>query len=57
MVVPDEPLAEDPLRPLTRHCAFWKAEIEAAIRLYDRLVTEQPEACLRILGENPDRIC
>lgn len=47
----------DVLQPLTRHCAFWQAEIEEAIRLYDRLVTTHPEACLRILGENPDRIC
>lgn len=40
----------DPLRPQTAHCPFWKAEIEAGIRLFRKLVDDNPEDVLTLLG-------
>jgi uncharacterized protein len=40
----------DPLRPKTEQCPFWKAEIETAIRLFRRLVDENPEQVLKLVG-------
>ena len=35
--------------PSTERCAFWRAEVEAAVRLYHRLVATDPLRVLRLL--------
>lgn len=47
---------EDPRRPQVQHCPFWRAEIAAAIRFYDRLRRTDPTWCLRLFGDDPDEV-
>jgi uncharacterized protein len=42
--------------PQMQHCPFWRAEIDQAIRFYRRLVAADPTYCLRLFGDNPDKI-
>lgn len=39
-------------QPVVEHCPFWRAEIESAIRFFDRLRGLEPEYCLRLFGDD-----
>jgi uncharacterized protein len=44
------------LEPQVQHCPYWKTEIEMAIRFYQQLVSEDATYCLRLFGDDPDKI-
>jgi len=37
--------------PQLHHCFYWRAEIEAALRLYGQLLALDPRHCLRLFGD------
>jgi uncharacterized protein len=46
----------DKTRPQVQHCPFWRAEVEAAIRFYHRLISADPAYCLRLFGDELDAV-
>lgn len=46
----------DKLAPQTAHCPFWRAEIAAGIRLYERLRSTDPALCLLMFGNDVEAI-
>jgi uncharacterized protein len=44
------------LEPQVPHCPFWKIEINTAIRFYRRLVATDPLHCIRLFGDDPDKL-
>ncbi len=46
----------EPSRPQSQHCAFWRAEVETAIRLYHRLRTANPLHLLALFGRDPQEV-
>jgi uncharacterized protein len=46
----------DRAKPKEEHCPFWRAEIETAIRFYDRMRRASPEYCLRLFGDTLDEV-
>lgn len=47
---------KDRLKPLEQHCPFWRAEVEQAIKFYDKLLDTDPNYCLRLFGDDIDKI-
>lgn len=45
-----------PSTPITLHCDFWRAEIEAAVRLFARLATAAPSSLLRLFDCQADNL-
>jgi len=46
----------DKRKPREDHCPFWRAEIDAAIRFYDRLRRSDPTYCLELFGDDIDSL-
>ena len=42
---------EDPREPHEERCAFWRAEVEVALRLYHRLAQSDPLQVVRLFNE------
>jgi uncharacterized protein len=47
---------ENKLEPQSEHCPFWLAEIETAIRFYERLRRHEPGWCIRLFGDDPTKL-
>jgi uncharacterized protein len=39
--------------PQVHHCPFWRTEIELSIRLYERMLEENPQFCLTMFHDDP----
>ena len=46
----------DKRRPQVQHCPFWRAEIDVAIRFYNRLLRTEPCHCLTLFGDDVDAV-
>lgn len=46
----------DKRKPQEGHCPFWRAEIDTAIRFYDRLRRSDPTYCLELFGDDIDSL-
>lgn len=40
--------------PQTKHCPFWQAEVETAIRFYHKIISSEPYNCFLLFGVNPN---
>jgi uncharacterized protein len=46
----------DKLKPQIHHCPFWRAEADASIRLYNRMLKTNPSYCLGLFGASVESV-